>query len=378
MAFGPLNRIFHLGVKELLVLGRDITLLLFIGYAFTIDIKNAAEGMSLELRNAAIAIVDEDRSALSHRIVAAFRPPHFRAPDLIEFRDIDRALDRGTHTFVLVIPPQLQSDLTAGRPTELQLNVDATAVNQAYIGAGYVRSIVGEEFLRQLEPQKRGTASVLPIDVRIRTLYNQNLTSEWYNALIRLLLVITQIAFLLPAAALLREKEHGTIEHLLVMPVGAGEIMLAKIWPTGLVVMCAAALSLHGIVMGTFGVPFRGSELLFFGGTFIYLFPITAIGILLATFTRSIQQMSLLAMLVLVPLMFLSGTYTPIESMPDSIRWLSAVSPVRYYVEFATSVVFRGAGLDVLWPKLAALAAIGAVLVIGSLLRFRAHFGAAR
>lgn len=375
---GALSRVFHLGVKELLVLARDITLLLFIGYAFTIDIKNAAEGMSLELRNAAIAIVDEDHSPLSQRIVAAFRPPHFRTPDLIEYSDIDRALDRGTHTFALVIPPKFQSDLTAGRLTEIQLNVDATAVNQAYIGAGYVRSIVGEELIRQLELQKRDTLSVLPIDVHIRVLYNQNLTSEWYNALIRLLLVITQIAFLLPAAALLREKEHGTIEHLLVMPVGAGEIMLAKIWPTGLVVMAAAALSLHGIVIGTFGVPFRGSELLFFFGTFIYLFAITAIGILLATFTRSIQQLSLLAMLVLVPLMFLSGTYTPVESMPDSIRWLTTISPVRYYVEFATSVVFRGAGLDVLWPKLAALAAIGTVLVTGSLVRFRAHFGAAR
>lgn len=378
MATGPLNRIFHLGVKELLVLGRDITLLLFIGYAFTLDIKNAAEGMSLELRNAAIAIVDEDHSQLSQRIAAAFRPPHFRTPDQIEFRDIDRALDRGTHTFALVIPPKFQSDVAAGRLTELQLNVDATAVNQAYIGAGYVRSIVGEELLREQDYPKKDVLTALPIDVRIRVLYNQNLTSEWYNALIRLLLVITQIAFLLPAAALLREKEHGTIEHLLVMPVGAGEIMLAKIWPTGLVVMGAAALSLHAIVIGTFGVPFRGSELLFFGGTFIYLFAITAIGILLATFTRSIQQLSLLAMLVLVPLMFLSGTYTPVESMPDSIRWLTTVSPVRYYVEFATSVVFRGAGLDVLWPKLAALAAIGAVLVLGSLLRFRAHFGAAR
>ncbi len=375
---GLLSRVFHLGVKELLVLARDITLLLFIGYTFTFDIKNAAEGMSLELRNAAIAIVDEDRSPLSQRIIAAFRAPHFRAPDLIEFRDIDRVLDQGTHTFVLVLPSKLQSDLAAGRIPELQLNVDATAVNQAYIGAGYVRSIVGEEMQRQLEIRKRDVAAALPIDVRTRVLYNQNLTSEWYNALIRLLLVITQIAFLLPAAALLREKEHGTIEHLLVMPVGAGEIMLAKVWPTCLVVMCAAALALHGIVIGFFGVPFRGSELLFFSGTFIYLFAITAIGIMLATFTRSIQQMSLLAMLVLVPLMFLSGTYTPIESMPESIRWLTVVSPVRHYVEFATSVVFRGAGLEILWPKLAAIAGIGAVLVTGSLLRFRAHFGASR
>jgi ABC-2 type transport system permease protein len=375
---GPLSRIFHLGVKELLVLGRDITLLLFIGYGFTIDIKNAAEGMSLELRNAAIAIVDEDQSPLSKRIAMAFRSPHFHTPDLIYYRDIDRVLDRGTYSFVLVIPENFQSDFTARRLPELQLNVDATAVNQAYIGAGYIRDIVAEEIVRQEKYRTEDVASNVPIDVRVRVLYNQNLTSEWYNALIRLLLVVTQIAFLLPAAALLREKEHGTIEHLLVMPLGAGEIMLAKVWPTSLVVMVAAALALYGVVMGFFGVPFRGSELLFFCGTFIYLFAITAIGILLATFTRSIQQLSLLAMLVLVPLMFLSGTYTPVESMPDSIRWLTAISPVRYYVEFATSIVFRGAGLDVLWPKLAALTGIGAVLFAGSMLRFRIHFGAAR
>lgn len=375
---GPLSRVFHLGIKELLVLGRDITLLLFIGYGFTIDIKNAAEGMSLELRNAAIAIVDEDQSPLSKRIAMAFRPPHFRPPDLIPYRGIDRALDHGTYSFVLVIPEDFQSDFTARRMPELQLNVDATAVNQAYIGAGYIRNIVGEELVRYEKYEKEDVASNLPIDVRVRVLYNQNLKSEWYNAFIRLLLVVTQIAFLLPAAALLREKEHGTIEHLLVMPLGSGEIMLSKIWPTSLVVMIAAALSLHGVVIGFFGVPFRGSELLFFFGTFIYLFAITAIGITLATFTRSIQQLSLLAMLVLVPLMFLSGTYTPVESMPDSIRWLTTISPVRYYVEFATSVVFRGAGLEILWPKLAAIAGIGAVLVTGSLLRFRAHFGASR
>ena len=376
MAIRSLNRMFHLGVKELLVLGRDITLLLFIGYAFTFDIQSAAEGMSLELRNAAIAIVDEDRSPLSQRLIAAFRPPHFRPPELIGYRDVDRALDRGRYSFVLVIPPKFQSDLTEGRLPEIQLNVDATAVNQAYIGAGYVRHIVAEEALRHLE-QRKGDV-VVPIDARIRVLYNPNRASEWYNALIQLLLVVTQISFLLPATALLREKEHGTIEHLLVMPLGAGEIMLAKVWPTCLVVMTAAALALHGIVIGTFGVPFRGSELLFFGGTFIYLFAITAIGILLATFTRSIQQLSLLAMLILVPLIFLSGTYTPVESMPDSIRWFTTVSPMRYYIEFATSVVFRGAGLDVLWSKLAALTAIGTVLFVGSMLRFRAHFGAAR
>ncbi len=366
------RHIFHLGIKELLVLARDLTLALFVLYSFTLDIKTAGEGMSLELRNAAIAIVDEDHSPLSARFFSAFRPPHFLEPAAIPYAETDQALDSARYTFVLVIPPQFQADLLAGRGPSLQLNVDATAISQAYVGAGHIRRIVAEEIGRYLEHRKIAVSA--PVDARVRVKYNPNRINEWYDAVIHLLLVITNISVILPATALLREREHGTLDHLLVLPLGAAEIMFAKIWPTCLLVMVAAYGALHLIVQGSFGVPFRGSEVLFFAGTLVYLLATTGIGMMLATVTRSIQQLALLALLVLIPIIFLSGTYTPIESMPRAIQWLTVVSPMRYYVEFSTAVIFRGAGLAVLWPQLVALAVIGSSFFLLSLLRFRAHF----
>ncbi|MFO0996938.1 MAG: ABC transporter permease [Alphaproteobacteria bacterium] len=368
------RHIFHLGTKELLVLARDLTLALFVLYSFTLDIKTAGEGMSLELRNASIAIVDEDHSPLSARFFHAFRPPNFREPVAISFAEVDQALDSGRHTFVLVIPPRFQADLLAGRDPDLQLNIDATAISQAYVGSGHIRRIVAEEIGRYLEYRK--IAASAPVDSRIRIKYNPNRVNEWYDAVIHLLLVITNISVILPATALLREREHGTLEHLLVLPLGAAEIMFAKIWPTCLLVLVAAFGALHLVVQGSFGVPFRGSEALFFAGTLVYLLATTGIGMMLATVTRSTQQLALVSLLVLIPLIFLSGTYTPIESMPRAVQWLTVISPMRYYVEFSMAVIFRGAGVTVLWPQLLALALIGAFLFLVSLLRFRAHFAA--
>ncbi|MFA5915935.1 MAG: ABC transporter permease [Burkholderiales bacterium] len=364
-----LHNIWHLGIKELRSLARDPIFMILIFWAFSIGVYLAATGVSMELRNAPIAVVDEDQSELSQRIVNAFYGPYFRKPDLIALDRIDRGMDSGRYTFVLDIPPGFSSHVFAGRQPALQLNVDATQMSHAFIGAGYINSIVNgeiEEYLRRYR-----SVTPLPVDLVTRMQFNPNLTSSWFASVMEIINNITMLSMVLAGAALIREREHGTIEHLLVMPVTRLEIMLAKIWANGLVVLVAAALSLYLVVKGALGVPIAGSLSLFLCGTVIYLFSSTSLGILLATVARSMPQFGLLLILVLLPLQILSGASTPRESMPAIVQNVMLFAPTTHFVSFAQAILYRGAGLDIVWPQFLATAVIGAFFFGGALVRFR-------
>ena len=196
------------------------------------------------LNKAPIGIVDQDRSALSTRIVDAFYPPHFLRPVLISPAEMDTRMDAGLDTFALNIPPGFQRDVLAGRSPALQLNVDATRMSQAFTGSAYVQTIVTSEVEAFLQGRRSGAAP--PIDLVLRTRFNPNLTKAWFTAVVQLINQVTLLSIVLTGAALIREREHGTIEHLLVMPVTPLQIMLSKVWSMGLVVLAAAGLSLAG------------------------------------------------------------------------------------------------------------------------------------
>jgi len=182
---------------------------------------------------------------------------------------------------------------------------------------------------------------------------------------------VTMLAIVLTGAALIREKEHGTVEHLLVMPVTPFEIMISKVWSMGLVVLIASALSLLFIVEGALSVPIQGSITLFLLGTALHLFATTSMGIFLGTVARSMPQFGLLLMLILLPLQMLSGGTTPRESMPAFVQDIMLAAPNTHFVSLAQAILYRGAGLDVVWPQFLALLLIGGVLFILSLNRFR-------
>ena len=179
------------------------------------------------------------------------------------------------------------------------------------------------------------------------------------------------LSIVLTGAALIREREHGTIEHLLVMPVTPFEIMASKIWSMGLVVLIASAFSLVVVIQGWLAVPVQGSLTLFLFGATLHLFATTCMGIFLATMAGTMPQFGLLLMLVLLPLQALSGSMTPRESMPEIIQNIMLAAPNTHFVMLAQSILFRGAGLDVVWPQLLALIVIGSVLFFLSLRRFR-------
>lgn len=361
--------IFHLGVKELRSLLRDPVMLFLIVYAFTFAIYTAATAMPETLHKAPIAIVDEDRSQLSRRIIDAFYPPHFLPPVLINHSEMDARMDAGLDTFAVNFPPEFQRDVLAGRSPTIQLNVDATRMSQAFTGNGYIQTIISSEvssFLQGYRPN-----STPQVDLAMRARFNPELNKTWFGAVMKVIDNVTMLAIILTGAALIREREHGTVEHLLVMPITPFEIMTGKVWAMALVVLIATAGSLLFVVQGLLKVPIEGSIALFLVGAALHLLATTSMGIFLGTLGRSMPQFGLLIMLVLLPLQILSGGTTPRESMPAFIQFVMLAAPNTHFVMLAQAILYRGAGFLVVWPQFIALAGIGASLFVFSLGRFR-------
>lgn len=364
-----LANIYRLGVKELWSLIRDPIMLVLIGYTFTIMIYSSATAIPETLHKAPIAIVDEDASPLSARIVSAFYPPHFSTPPLITQSQIDPGMDAGDYTFALHIPPNFQRDVLAGKSPALQLNVDATRMSQAFSGNRYIQEIVLTE-VNEFVQRYRSTAT-LPVELSLRMRFNPSLIQAWFGAMNEIINNITMLSIILTGAALIREREHGTIEHLLVMPVTPTEIMLAKVWSMALVVLVASTCSLLFVVQGLLHVPIHGSIALFLLGATLHLFATTSMGIFMATLARNMPQFGMLMILTLLPLQMLSGGLTPRESMPEFVQNIMLLAPTTHFVELGQAILFRGAGIDVVWNSFLALLLIGTVLFIVSLTRFR-------
>ena len=361
--------IYRLGIKELWSLVRDPIMLVLIAYMFTLSVYVAATAMPETLNKTSIAIVDEDGSPLSARISSAFYPPLFNAPAMIPLSGIDMGMDDGDYTFVLDLPPNFQRDVLAGKSPALQFNVDATRMTQAFTGSGYIQQMVMNE-INEFVQRYRSSAAP-PVDLALHARFNPNLEQSWFGALVEIINNVTMLSIILTGAALIREREHGTIEHLLAMPVTPAEIMLAKIWSMGLVVLVAAALGLLLVVQAVLRVPVEGSVALFLAGAALDLFAAASMGIFMATLARSMPQFGMLAVLILLPLQLLSGGFTPRESMPGFVQNVMLAAPSTHFVALGQAILFRGAGLGVVWPQFLALAAIGAVFFAIALTRFR-------
>ena len=366
-----LTNVVQLGIKELRGLGRDHIMVFLIFFVFTVTVYNQATVAPELLNRAAISVVDEDRSQLSARIAGAFYPPRFLLPHIITADEMDRRMDQGIDTFALDIPPHFERDLLngRGRRNEIQLNVDATRVGQAFAGGGYVQSIVAGEVNDFL--QRHRSATPLPVDLDLRAAFNPNLERVWFAAITSVMAQITMLSVVLAGAALIREREHGTVEHLLVMPVTPTEIMVSKIWSMGLVVWVAGFLSLIVVVQGLLQVPIHGSIPLFMFAAALQLYATTAMGIALATMAESMPQFALLLVLTLLPMQLLSGAATPRESMPQMVQDVMLAAPDTWFVMLAQAIVFRGAGVDIVWPQYFALFGIGTMFFAVAIWRFR-------
>lgn len=373
---GHLHNIFRLGIKELWSLWHDKVLLLVIVWAFTGGIYLVARATSQELHNAPIAVVDEDDSSLSTRITQAFYGPYFLTPRRISLDQMDPVLDDGRCIFVLDIPPDFERDVLAGRQPDIQVNIDATMMSQAFIGASYIQNIVAGEVNAFTERSQQPPRTPVSLVTRIK--FNPNLTSAWFGSVMEIINNITMLSILLGGAALVRERERGTLEHLMVMPLSAVEILLAKIWSMGVVVVTAVALSLAFVVQGALGVPLAGSVPLFLCGAMLQFYATSCIGIFLGTLARNMPQLGLTMILVILPLEILSGSISPRESMPEVVQNIMLLAPTTHFVSLSQAILYRGAGLSMVWPQLAAIAAIGLGFFLLALALFRRSLARAR
>ena len=371
-----ISNIYWLGTKEVRTALRDFIMVALILWAFGPGITERARALKDNVMNASVAFVDEDRSALSRSLMAAVLPPHFQPAVRIEAHEMDRAIDKSHYTFIVVIPPRFEARIREGLQPEIQLNIDATAIIPAATGAGYLQEILLQEVARYA--RRLDAASVAPVDLITRRAFNANSNHIWFQAVVALLDQLSLLTIALTGAALLREREHGTIEHLLVMPLSAFEIAMAKVMASGLIILAAFSVSLIVVVELWLGVPIAGSRMLLFFGTVLYLFSAAAIGVLLGTIARTMAQFALLLLMAIMPIMMLSGGMTPIESQPDWLQPLTNLLPSRHYMSYALAIIFRGAGIAEVWHEFLAVAVLGTLFLASSILLFRRSISVGR
>jgi ABC-2 type transport system permease protein len=365
-----LANIYRLMIKELRGLRADPIMLLLVAYSFTIAIYAVATGASTEATNLSVGFVDEDHSDLSRQIADGLTPPTFGRVVEIAPSEIDPSMDAQRFVFVIEIPPKFQSDVLAGRQASAQINVDATAIAQAYNGMTYIQNVI-VSYVTEFTARREGLMG-LPVKVVTRAKFNPNLKSAWFTSVMQVINNVTMLTVILTGAALIREREQGTVEHLLVMPVVPSEIMLSKMLANGTLVVIAAALSLKLVVQWMLQVPVAGSTSLFLFGSCFYVFTVAALGILLGTVASTMGQLGLLSIPVLLVMMLLSGGTTPLESMPVWLQYLmKVISPTPHFVIFAQDVLYRGADISIVWREILATSIIGAVYFIFALRRFR-------
>ena len=365
-----LANIYRLMIKELRGIRSDPIMLALVAYSFTLAIYAVTTGASTEATNLSVAIVDEDRSDLSRRIADGLTPPTFQPAVEISAKEMDAAMDSARFLYVIEFPPKFEADILAGRQPTVQINIDATAVAQAFNGMTYIQNVI-LTYVTQLVTGREGVSAV-PFKIVTRAEFNPNFKSSWFTAVMQVINNITMLVVILTGAALIREREQGTVEHLLVMPVVPSEIMLSKILANGIVIVAAAGLSLLFVVEWWLQVPIAGSRLLFLGGSCFYVFTVAAIGIVLGTIAATMGQFGLLAIPVLLVMMLLSGSTTPMESMPVWLAHLmNVISPTPHFVVFAQDVLYRGADFSIVWPEILATFVIGSVYFGVALYRFR-------
>lgn len=364
-----LSCIFWLGLKEMMSLRRDWVMMALLVWSFTLAPVMEATGVATSVNNASIAFEDEDDSPLSRALAAAFFPPEFQPVVQIAPGSGTAEMDLGNFLFIVSVPPGFEKDLRAGRVPEVQVMIDATAMEQAGIGANYISNILGAEIRRFSSGLTLDIPP--PVDIILRSAFNPNRDTVRFAGMVALIGQIMWLTTILTGAAMIREREHGTIEHLLAMPIAPFDIAAAKIWANAAVVLVAAGLSLKFIMQGVLDIHIAGSTALFLLGTAVFLFTATALGVFLATIARSMAQFALLVMLTVLPMLMLSGGETPIEGQPLWLQAGTLILPSRHYMSASQAIVFKGAGFETVWPEFLWMALLGSALMAMSIGLFR-------
>lgn len=353
--------------KEFRSLFGDPVLMILIAFMFTGSVISVAKGINIDVKNATVGIIDLDRSSLSYQIRDAVQAPYFK-PEDVQSTAADELMDKGEYIFILEIPPNFQRDVAAGRNPQIQLLIDATMMTQAGIGSSYLTEIINREvagFTRQNTVQ---APLLTPV---VRNFFNPNSQSTWFMPVSQVGTNASLILLVLVGAAVIRERERGTIEHLLVMPVSAFELMMSKILANGVVVLAASLLSQWLVVHLYIGIPLQGSLLLYGAGIALFLFSIASLGIMLATIAPSMGQFGLLMLPIHIVMLLFSGSSSPRSNMPVAAQMISEYWPLTQFMKLSQDVMFRGASFAIVWPQMVIMALLGTGFLGLALIRFR-------
>lgn len=372
------NRLWALLKKEFIQMWRDKMLLFILIWSFTVSPFVASNGMSMEISHHPYIVYDQSQSPGSRELLSRFREPYFRLLDVVySNREVVEYLDSGKASMAIVIPPDFAKKISAGSPANFQVISDGTISLSATVAVMYVAQISGSYTLDLIEQRGLGTIakqSIPYINIDNRIEYNPNMTNAWFLGLVDFISKITMVSLLLTAAAVVREKEYGTIEQLMVTPARSFEIFLSKIIPNIFLIVPLSLVGLVGVMKGFYGLPIAGSIFLFYLVLVLYIFVMSSLGIQIALLAKNLPQAIMMMMVLLMPMIFLSGTFTPMEAMKPWMRWTGLLIPMHYFVDFTFDVLLKGNSLYYVWPSILGLVVLGTALFISSSVIFYRQF----
>ncbi|AFY78313.1 MAG: ABC transporter permease [Hydrococcus sp. C42_A2020_068] len=363
------SRFWALAIKEINQILRDKSLIFFLLFPPTIQLLIYGFALNPDVQNLKLGIVDYAQTNESQELVFALteKTDNIFIADryFLKEEELSERVREGKLTVGLVIPPDFQRKISQDRTAEIQVFIDGVDANTAGIANGYINQII-EQYNRNLESDRPEPL----VDLQTTFLYNPGLISSWFFVPGMMGVIFTLISSLVSAGTVVREKDSGTLEQLLMTPAEAWEILLAKIVPLFVLLMGDVLLA---VVVGrvVFRVPFQGNFLLFLVLSGLYIFVGIGIGIMLATISRTQQQAFLISFFINLPLIQLSGAIAPVESMPTIFQYLSFVNPLRHYVAIVRGILLKGIGLGALWQHAIVLLFFAVIILSVSISRFR-------
>ena len=367
------RRIVGLVRKEFAQILRDRPLVFILLWTFTVAIYTSGNSRSADVDRIPTAVYDLSQSAASRDFLGHLRPPYFKIVGyLTAERDVGEWLDTGRASIVVLVPPDFHRCIAAGESAHVQVLTDGALATSATVAIAYIAGI-SAQYSATLVTHRAGTPAVrVPsIDERLRVKFNPNMLSTWFGGLLELMTMFAMVSLLLTSANMVREKEHGTLEQLLVSPARPFEIFVAKMIPTLVVVLSLSGLSFLLVLRPLFHLPVRGSLMLFYSGAALFVFAMTSLGMAIAVVARSLAQAMMIMILVLQPMVFLSGAWNPPEAMIPWLRTIGMLSPLRYFIDFGYSVILKGSSAAMVGHDLVAIAALGAAMFAFSITWFQ-------
>jgi ABC-2 type transport system permease protein len=365
------RRIFALILKELRQILRNRQLVFLLLFPPTVQIVLYGFALSPDVQNLRLGVIDESKTTDSRELISALVENHVL--DLCDSGGSEKSLvarvKRGNLDAGLIIPPEFNRQIREQKTAKVQVMLDGVDANTAGIANGYITQMI-----------QRFAAKYLPIQVPqpvqpdITYIYNPGLVSAWFFVPGVMGLVLTLTGSLVSSATLVREKDTGTLEQLMMTPAESWEILVAKIVPLFFLLYLNVFFALF-LGSTLFNLPFRGNFFLYVFVSGVYIFVCIAIGIVLATISSNQRQAILTSFFINLPLIQLSGALAPLESVVRPLQWISYLNPLRYYIECIRNILLRGVGLDVIWPNVLILVLFSAVFLFSSAYRFRRQLG---